>query len=273
MRVTAVQTPVIQPRQSLLPILQQSLPRPLRDGDIICVASKVVALEQGRIVELASVEPSPAARQARRLDAGKDPETYARWMELILREADHVFASNVIWLTLKDGILIANAGMDMSNAPLGHVVLWPHRPWEWARRFWQDLRAAYGILQVGVILTDARSIPLRRGFTGMALAFWGFEGLDVQRGQPDLFGRPLQYTERMVADGLAAAAVVVGGEANERTPFVLIEEAPVTFTERELRPEEILVPADRDIFSVIYNEEFKAAAGARPSAKPGITDD
>lgn len=273
MRVIAVQTPVIQPHQPLLPIVQQSLPRPLRDGDIICVASKVVALEQGRIVELAAVEPSPAARQARRLDAGKDPETYARWMELILREADHVFASNVIWLTLKDGILIANAGIDMSNAPLGYVVLWPYRPWEWARQFWQDLRTAYGIHQVGVVLTDARSIPLRRGFTGMALAFWGFEGLDVQRGKPDIFGRPLQYTERMMADGLAAAAVVVGGEADERTPFVLIEGAPVTFTERELRPEEILVSADRDIFSAIYNEEFQAVAGTRPPSAPEITDD
>ena len=42
------------------------------------------------------------------------------------------------------------------------------------------------------------------------------------RGQSDLFGRQLQVSEVAVADSLAAAAVLVMGEAAEGTPLVLI---------------------------------------------------
>lgn len=212
------------------------------------------------MVDLATVEPSPAARQMPRLDRTKDPETYARYAELILREAEHVFNGGVIWLTLKDGVLIANAGIDLSNAPAGHAILWPERPWEWAHDFRRALRAIYDVRDLGVIVTDGRSVPLRRGFVGMALAYSGFEGIENQKGKPDLFGRPLQFTEKMMADGLAAAAVLVGGEAAESTPFVLIEDAPVTFTDRRIEPREAFIRPEIDIFAGVFSPDFIALA-------------
>jgi len=259
-KITPIRTPMIEKGQSLLAILQESLLRPLCERDIICVASKVVSLEQERIVDLATVEPSPAARAMRQLDTSTDPEAYARLMELILREGDCVFETDVIWLTLKDGILIANAGIDLSNAPAGHAILWPECPWDWAHDFWQQLRQIHNVRELGIIVTDARSIPLRRGFIGMALAYSGFEGVVNQKGMPDLFGRPLRFTEKTMADGLAASAVLLGGEADERTPFVLIEDAPVTFTDRKIDPSEITIKPHSDIFASLFSDMFKSMA-------------
>lgn len=265
MKITPIRTPLIQIGQSLAEVLTKSLPRPLHERDVICVASKIISLEQGRVVELAGIEPTPAARAMRRLDPARDPEGYARLMELILREADQVFETDVIWLTLTDGIFIANAGIDLSNAPPGHAVLWPARPWDWARAFRATLRETYDLSELGVIVTDARSTPLRRGFIGMALAYAGFEGIDVQKGAPDLFGRLLQYTEKNVADGLAVAAVLAGGEAAEQTPFVLIEGAQVQFTDREIAPSEVLIAPERDIFASVFGERYhRLRASATP---------
>ena len=260
MKISPIRTPMIEKGQSLLAILQESLLRPLCEQDIICVASKVVSMEQGRIVDLTTVEPSPAAWGMRQLDKSKDPETYARLMELILRETDHVFETDAIWLTFKDGILIANAGIDLSNVPEGHAILWPESPWDWAHDFWEQLRQIHNIRELGIIVTDARSIPLRRGFTGMALAYSGFEGVVDQKGMPDLFGRPLRFTEKAVADGLAASATLVGGEADERTPFVLIENAPATFTDCRIDPSEITITPHRDIFGSLFSEKFTSMA-------------
>jgi coenzyme F420-0:L-glutamate ligase/coenzyme F420-1:gamma-L-glutamate ligase len=41
-------------------------------------------------------------------------------------------------------------------------------------------------------------------------------------GKPDLFGRTLRATEIALADQIAAAAVLVTGEASEGQPVVLI---------------------------------------------------
>ena len=57
----------------------------LRDDDVLVVTQKVVSKAEGRVVELASVDPSLAAREfAERW--GKDP----RQVELVLRESAEV---------------------------------------------------------------------------------------------------------------------------------------------------------------------------------------
>ena len=71
-------------------------------------------------------------------------------------------------------------------------------------------------------MTDSHVTPLRRGVTGLALAYAGFEGVESQVGKPDLHGHPLRFTEKAVADDLAAASVLVTGEAGESTPFAVV---------------------------------------------------
>jgi len=90
------------------------------------------------------------------------------------------------------------------------------------------------------------------------MAYSGFEGVESQRGKPDLFGRPLAFTEKAVADDLASVAILVAGEAGERIPYVLIEGAPIVFTDRRVGPQDVLLDPHIDFFSSIYNEDFKS---------------
>ncbi|MEX1019668.1 MAG: coenzyme F420-0:L-glutamate ligase [Litorilinea sp.] len=256
MEIFALRTPLIQPHTDLLTTLTQALDAqvpnvPLVDGDIVCIASKVVALAQGRVVELARVTPSAAAQ------AAANHHISPALAQVILDEADRAFpVPGPFWLTVKDNIFIANAGVDLSNAPKGTAILWPHATWEWAADFRRQLMAHFGVARLGVVVADSHLIPLRRGVTGIALAFAGFEGIQKEVGVPDLFGRPLAVTYKSTADDLAAAAVLVMGEGAERTPFAVARAAPVQFTDRPIDPAEVTIDLTEDLFAVLVREQL-----------------
>jgi F420-0:gamma-glutamyl ligase len=63
MEIKALHAPLVQPGDDLFTILTHILPEPLRERDILCVVSKVVAFEQRRLVRLCDVHPSPEARR------------------------------------------------------------------------------------------------------------------------------------------------------------------------------------------------------------------
>lgn len=199
----------------------------LKDGDIIVLASSAVATAQGRLRKLASIRPSKRAKLlARRCDLR--PEFF----ELVLREADQVLGtSKLAVLTLKDGRLCTNAGIDSSNAPPGQVVLMPTKPNRTAREILQVLKQNVNA-RLGVIIADSYIQPLRLGTVGQAVGIAGIEPTVDCRGQPDLFGRPLLMTFRALADQLASAAQVAMGEAAERVPAVVVRGASVIFTEK-----------------------------------------
>jgi dihydrofolate synthase / folylpolyglutamate synthase len=119
------------------------------------------------------------------------------------------------------------------------------------------LQAHYGIDALGVVLTDSRLTPLRRGVTGVAIAYAGFEGVESEVGKPDLFGRPLKVTHKAVADALATTAVLVSGESAEGRPFTLIRSAPVIFTDREIDPREMEVKPQDDLYAGTYSAAFR----------------
>jgi coenzyme F420-0:L-glutamate ligase len=256
--ITAIQTPLVQPLTGLLPILLEALPSPLRDGDIICVASKIVALSQDRLVQLDRVMPTPAAEQQANRHI---PPALA---QIILDEADLCFpVPGPFWLTVKENIFIANAGVDLSNAPAGTAILWPHASWLWAASFRRQLATHFKLDRLGVVVVDSHVVPLRRGVTGVALAFAGFEGVQREIGTPDLFGRPLEATYKSIADDLAAAAVLIMGEGAERTPFALARNGPVHFTDRTIDPAEAVMESKSDLFAVLFGEKL---------ATPGYPD-
>jgi F420-0:gamma-glutamyl ligase len=94
--------------------------------------------------------------------------------------------------------------------------------------------ARFGIQDVGVVLTDNCLRPLRWGVTGMSIAASGFEPVKDMIGTPDLFGRPYEYAKESIQDGLAAAAALVMGEGDQRTPLAVITDLPsITFTRRD----------------------------------------
>ncbi len=154
--------------------------------------------------------------------------------ELTAREADFYLPRSFVpgaWCmhTIKDNIFIPSAGIDESNAD-GFYILWPKDSKATAKKLWLWLKKKYHVKDLGVIITDSHTIPLRRGVLGISLAHYGFDPLKDYRDKPDLFGRLFKMAQTNVADGLAAAAVVVMGEGSESTPIALIEDIPwVTF--------------------------------------------
>ncbi len=257
MEITAIRTAIIEAGDDLFGIFRDAVGQPLVEKDIVCVTSKVIALEQGRVRKLADVIPSDAARRLRKPKHAGEPDAELGLAELVLQEAESLFADGLVYLTLKGKTFVANAGVDLSNVPRGWAVLWPEDPWGWVRSFREKLKAHYRLQRVGVVATDSHLTPLRRGVTGLAIAYSGFEGVQSEIGNPDLYGKPLEFTEKGVADDLASAAVLMMGEAAERTPFALIRGAPVSFSDVEADPMETFINPRKDLYAGFYDESLK----------------
>lgn len=236
MRVLGLNMPLIKPGDDLSAMIARATEQVggLRDEDIIVISSKVVATVQGRVRELARVRPSARAKKIA-AKSGQDPE----FVELVLREAGSVLniSKNVI-LTLKSGVICANAGVDNSNVPPGHVVLMPTNPNRVARELQRAIEQRTNA-RVGVIITDSNVKPLRLGTVGQAIGVTGLEPVVDCRGQHDLYGKPLRITFRALADQLATAAQAVMGEAAEGVPVVVVRGAGVEFVEKPKRSPKI----------------------------------
>jgi coenzyme F420-0:L-glutamate ligase/coenzyme F420-1:gamma-L-glutamate ligase len=220
--------PIVQPGDDLAALIGAALGRAERtveDGDVIVVASKLVSRAEGRFVDLSTVEPSPSAHEIA-TTVGKDP----RHVELVLRESTAVsrVARNVLIVRHRLGFVVANAGIDLSNASPGlpgaagagpWAILLPSDPDGAAAR----LRGALaGPRTLGVIISDSFGRPFRLGTVGAAIGVAGVPALWDQRGDVDLFGRTLDNTITALADQLAAAADLVAGQAAEARGAVLI---------------------------------------------------
>jgi F420-0:gamma-glutamyl ligase len=203
----------------------------LKDTDVLCISSKVVALSQNRIVNID--------------DYGKDEKEAMK--NLIQKEAEKVYPGKYDF-TLKDGILIPFAGIDASNVPQGKLVLWPENSYKFAKDFHKKLCNHFKIKNLGILITDSRCQPLRWGVVGLALAWYGFEGVKDGRGKKDLFERRMEYTQIAMADNLASAAILEMGEGSECTPFALIQNSPVSFSIKDDFLEKSYVDPEEDIF-------------------------
>jgi coenzyme F420-0:L-glutamate ligase/coenzyme F420-1:gamma-L-glutamate ligase len=195
-------------------------------------------------VRLDHVEPSERAR-AIAGQADKDP----RVVELILRESRSVIrvSRGVIITEHNTGVILANAGIDRSNLEGSDdaALLLPEDPDASAARLRNRLQADFGV-PLGVIVTDSIGRAWRLGTVGTAIGCAGVLALHDLRGQRDLFGRQLQVSEVAVADSLAAAAVLVMGEAAEGTPLVLIRGAGAGTSDQTAR--HALRPPGEDLF-------------------------
>jgi coenzyme F420-0:L-glutamate ligase / coenzyme F420-1:gamma-L-glutamate ligase len=171
---------------------------------VLAVSHKVVSKAEGRVVELAAVEPGERALALAAEGGGeKDP----RVVQLVLDEAVRVVraARGVLVCETRHGLVCANAGVDRSNAGDGRAVLLPLDPDASARR----LRAALGErlgVRPAVVIADSFGRPWRIGQTDVAIGAAGLVVLDDWRGRADAHGRALEVTAIAAADAIAAAA-------------------------------------------------------------------
>ncbi|MEM3663279.1 MAG: coenzyme F420-0:L-glutamate ligase [Candidatus Jordarchaeales archaeon] len=246
MILKGIKTRVIGVGDDLVEVILEGIKRAgikLKNYDIIVVSSKVVALSEGRVVLLEEVKPSERA-----LKLAEQCELSPEFVEVVLKEADFVYGGvKGAVLTLKNGVLQANSGVDRSNAPPGYAILLPENPSESANKIRRKILEKTG-KKVAVVIVDSRVQPLRLGNTGVALGVAGFEPVIDERGKEDIYGWKLKYTRRAVADCIAAAAEVIMGERNERVPVVLVREAPVIFTDRKVDASEMIIPVEECMY-------------------------
>jgi len=246
MRLYAVKTKIIKTDDNLTEVILESLKKQnlqLENCDILAITSKIIAHTEGRLAKLKDVKPSNKAKElAQRFSL--QPE----FAELILREADKIYGGvKKAILTLKNGILTANAGIDNKNAPADFVVLWPNNPQKWAKYIKEEIKQKTG-KQVAVLIVDSGLAPLRMGTTGLALAVAGFKPIKDCREKKDIYRKPLVITRHAVADDLASAAHLLMGEAAEKTPVVLIRDAPVDFDDGIYGSDNMMMPFNECIF-------------------------
>jgi coenzyme F420-0:L-glutamate ligase len=239
LQVIAIKVPKKSGRFDLFEALRHGS---VRDDDILVVSSKFVAMSEGNVVKLDSVRPgADAVRLAKKYDMD------TRLAQLVLQESDEIVGGiSGFALAIRKGMIAPNAGIDKSNVPPGHAILYPKDPFKSAR----DLRKKFADrgLNVGVVLADSRLMPTRRGTTGVAIAVAGFSPTEDERGKKDLFGNTLRVTFRAVADSLATAGVAVMGESAESTPAAIVRGFNVTWTEKRLSWKDMAVSSKVDIY-------------------------
>jgi len=230
MQLFRVKTKLIKPSDNLVKTILEALDEQklaIEDGDLVAIASKVVAVVERRVKKLSSIEPSEKAKKlANRY--GLEPS----FVETVLQESELIYEGvSKALLTLKNNILTANAGVDHKNVPKGYVALWPKNSQKSAEKIRREIRERTG-KAVGVLIIDSRVTPLRMGTTGIALGIAGFEPVKDYRLGKDLYGNPIYITRHAVADDIASAAHLMMGESNEQTPVVLVRNAPVKLCDK-----------------------------------------
>lgn len=226
--IKAIQTEVFHENDNLLDFIIRSVPEDLiKEKIILAITSKIVSIAEGCLVPKASIDK----------------------LELIKNECDHFIGEigRGCYLTIKNGLLIPTAGIDESNSENSHYITLPKDASKSAYIIWEGLRAAWNLLELGIILTDSRTSPLRRGVTGVCLAHWGFLAVEDKVGDSDLFGRPLKMTHVHRADALASAAVLLMGEGGECQPLVVINCSNVKFRNTS-SPDELSMQLEEDLY-------------------------
>ena len=191
----------------------------VRDGDVVFITSKILAIHQGRCVRVGTVDKT----------------------DLIKQESTHWLPYQMpggydVNLTITDNILIPASGIDESNAN-GHYILWPTdvdalckeirgyligRSKKAKSGVSGEVNSPLDIKSLGVVSTDSHTTPLRWGVTGITTGVSGVKVLEDIRGREDIFGRPLNLTKVNMIDPLTAMAVKLMGEANEQVPIVIL---------------------------------------------------
>ncbi len=258
MQVEPIQLPLIRPGDDVIEVLMKALSgtQPaVKEGDVLVVASKILATAERRVRDLGTIQPSRRA-----LALAKKYGMEPAHVQTILDEADVVLGGiHKTLITLKDSVLIANGGVDKSNAPPNHVILWPSNPDKWALKIRGAIRARFAV-HVGVIIADSRVHPLRIGTIGCAIGVSGLDPVREYRGVIDLFGKALLISRLAVADDLASAAHLLMGEAAERIGVVIIRDAPVVRSESKNSQDTIIRPEDCLFMGSIFRYPAKLRA-------------
>lgn len=235
----------LPPKDSAIDELEKCLPK-LKEGDVLFIASKILAIEQGRCIKIKDMELLKRHAQKRKL---------------IKQEADfsmpsYMIGQSEIILTIKDHTLIPSSGIDESNGN-GYFILWPKNTSALCKKICLRLKKKFKIKKLAVVATDSHTTPLRWGTTGVSIGSYGLNPLYDYRGKKDIFGRNLVYTQANISDSLSAMVVLLMGEGDEQTPAVILRGANfIKFTNKSLHKNFVIDP-QKDLYYPILKKFVK----------------
>ena len=187
------------------------------ENDVLVVAQKIISKQEGRTVDLSTVQPSLLA-EGISSQYQKDP----RIVELILSESKRIvrMKNGIIIVETNGGFICANAGIDESNVKDGHATLLPINSDVSAQKIRDKIRNKTN-KNVAIIISDTFGRPFRMGQTNHAIGISGLNPILDYAGTLDSFGNVLRVTAIAVADELSGAAELVMGKSLNH-PAVLI---------------------------------------------------
>ena len=205
----------IEVNDDLVNLISKSIE--ILDGDILVIAQKIISKQEGRIIDLSTIQPSLIA-QGISSQYQKDP----RVVELILSESKKIIRmeNGVIIVETNNGFICANAGVDESNVKDGFATLLPKNSDSSAQKIQKKIKENLG-KDVAIIISDTFGRPFRMGQTNCAIGVSGINPILDYSGKPDVFGKILRVTAIAVADELCSAAELVM-EKTKKSPVVII---------------------------------------------------
>src|SRR3989344_4758651 len=103
MKVRQIKARIFKEGEDLAAFIQKHIPK-LKEGTVLAIASKIVALSERRVVRVSNKKTKEALIRAE-----------SEWQEKVLPDW---------WLTVRDSAVVVNAGIDESNAD-GNSILLP----------------------------------------------------------------------------------------------------------------------------------------------------
>lgn len=210
----------------------------VQEGDIILITSKIVSIHQGRCVPVG--------------------DTTLR--ELIEQEADYLIEGYEKYfmspLAIKYHAVFYACGIDESNAD-GHFILLPEKPFDIVEDIWKYLKKKHDLENLGIIITDSHTQPMRTGSIGVSIAWWGFHPTESHKGKKDLFGKLFRFSTTNIVDCIAAGSNAISGETDECTPIIIVRGMPnLQFTKIDTR-HEVFQPQKDDVYYPLMKQFYK----------------
>tara|TARA_B100001179_G_scaffold80463_1_gene56844 strand:- start:63 stop:794 length:732 start_codon:yes stop_codon:yes gene_type:complete len=229
----------IEPNIDIIDLVLESTT--INDYDILIFSQKIISKNEGRIVDLSSINPSLLATGIAS-SYTKDP----RLIELILSESKRIvrMQDGIIIVESNHGFVCANAGIDESNVKDGYVTMLPEDPDQSADKLKKQIEQRTG-KNTAVIISDTFGRPFRLGQANIAIGIAGMDPIIDYKGKSDTFGKTLQVTAMAIADELCSASELVMGKVLN-CPVAIVRNFKFDFSDTKIQ--KIIRPKNEDLF-------------------------
>jgi len=216
------------------------------EGDVVVITSKILSKAMNLLYNVDEVKPSEKA-----VDLGRKSGLNPNVVELILRESDDVLLAvpfkdlvlkgvvdirkiskdvskalkaielyPTMLITLRDGMLWSESGVDTSNHPPNIYSIPPRNLDKVAKNISNDIYVKIG-KKVAVVICDTELFPF--GSLDVARGSYGVRPIARDFGEPDIYGKPKFGGVDNVVYELCSASALLMKQATEGIPVVIVK--------------------------------------------------